>query len=144
LIGDGPLRAELEALTADLNLTDRVRFLGSRDDVAALLVAADVAVLSSRSEGLSLALLEAMAAGKPVVATRVGGNPEVLTDGETGRLVPPADPEALAAALLEVLDQPGQAAALGRAARSRVVERFSLRGMVTQYEQVYERLLHDT
>jgi glycosyltransferase involved in cell wall biosynthesis len=95
--------------------------------------------LSSLTEGVSLTLLEAMARGLPVVATRVGGNPEVVVDGETGVLVPPAQPEALAWALRVVLRDPRRAAQLGLAGRRRVEALFDVRRMIAEYEALYER-----
>jgi glycosyltransferase involved in cell wall biosynthesis len=140
LIGDGPLRGALEGQAAELGIADRVVFAGPRDDVARLLAMLDVVAVPSHTEGLSNALLEAMAMGRPVVATAAGGNADVVRDGENGRLVPPRDPEALAAAVLELLDSPAAAQALGRAARRSVAERYSLPRMITRYEQLYASL----
>ena len=103
LVGLGPLEDDLRALAVELGIGDRVRFPGSRDDVFALLPAFDAFVLSSRFEGLPIALLEAMATGVAPVATRVGGIPEVVTDGRDGLLVEPGDPAALAGALDRIL-----------------------------------------
>ena len=117
LVGDGPLRAELEALAADLGLAGVVHFLGTRDDVADLLAAADVFVLSSRHEGLPIAMLEAMAAGLPSVLTAVGGIPDVVAGGRAARLVSPGDPPSLATSIVELVgDDP-----LRRAMESRPV-----------------------
>lgn len=139
LVGDGPDRAGLEAQARVLGLADRTTFLGERPDVERLLPAMDLFVLSSREEGIPNALLEAMAAGRPSVATAVGGTPEVLEDGVTGWLVPPADPEALAAALGRVMDDPGEAARRGAAARRAVHERMSIDAMVRRHEDFYRR-----
>ncbi len=141
LIGDGPLRGRLEALAGELGIRDEVRFLGSRPDIPQLLALVDVAVLPSVEEGLPNAVLEAMAAGKPVVATRVGGIPEAVVHGETGLLVPPRDSAALAEAILWLLQHPAEAARFGAAGRRRVGEHFQLSTMVRQYEAVYERLV---
>ncbi len=141
LVGDGPERAALERLRLDLGLEGEVSFLGERHDVLERLRAADVFALSSTSEGLSLGLLEALAAGLPIVATRVGGNAEIVTDGETGRLVPPADPTALATALLACLTDPPLLVAMGRAARRRAEEHFDLAKVVATYESLYLELL---
>ncbi len=141
LIGDGPLRRELSDLQSDLGLRDHISFLGQRDDVARLLPQFDVFVLSSLSEGISIALLEAMAAGLPVVATNVGGNPEVVQHGVTGLLVPPQDSRALADALLQVLSDPEARQAMGRKGRERVEAHFSLSAMARHYGQIYERAL---
>jgi glycosyltransferase involved in cell wall biosynthesis len=138
LLSGRPIQqAELEAEARTLGVERHVRFLGFRDDVPALLDAMDVFVLPSLSEGLSLALLEAMAAAKPVVATRVGGNPELVVDGETGHLVPPRDPDALATAIARVLADRAAAARLGRQARQRVLDEFSVERMVGRYEALY-------
>ena len=107
-------------MAADLGLAGRVHFLGQRDDIPDLLAALDIFVLPSHSEGVSLALLEAMAAGLPVIATAVGGLPEVVTDGVNGLLIPPQDPEALAQALARLLDDPALAKKLGENARQHV------------------------
>lgn len=126
LAGDGGRREALEALAGRLGVGDAVRFLGHRDDVPRLLAACDVVALPSRAEALPTALLEAAAAGRPAVATRVGGTPEVVVHGETGLLVEPDDPDALARALADLLLDPERARRLGRAARRRAEERFDL------------------
>jgi sugar transferase (PEP-CTERM/EpsH1 system associated) len=137
IAGDGPCREELVQLAGTLGLCEHVRFLGEVQDVPALLARARVFVLSSVSEGISLTILEAMASGLPVVATSVGGNPEVVEDGRTGQLVPPRDPAALASALLRTAGNPDEAQLLGRAARRRVEAHFDIRKMVAQYEALY-------
>jgi glycosyltransferase involved in cell wall biosynthesis len=121
-----------------LALDDRVRFVGERADVERLLPAMDVFVLSSREEGIPNALLEAMAAERPCVATAVGGVPEVLRDGETGWLVPPGSPEALAGALEDVLGRPEEARRRGEAAGRLARETMSLDAMVRRHEAFYE------
>lgn len=140
LIGDGPLRKELEAEAARLSLGGGVTFAGTRGDIAELLPAFDVFVLSSTTEGISLTLVEAASAGLPIVATRVGGNPEIVRDGETGLLVPPGDPAALAAGL-ELLASDPDRAEMGRRGRARMVERFSVDRMVQAYEHLYAEVL---
>ncbi len=141
IVGDGPLRARLERQAADLGLADTVRFVGAVADVRTPLAAMDVFLLPSRAEGMSNALLEAMAAGRPVVATAVGGTREAVDADRTGILVPPGDPAALAAAALGLLADPVRAAAVGGAARRSVEEGFSARRMVAALEQLYtERL----
>jgi glycosyltransferase involved in cell wall biosynthesis len=137
LIGSGPLEAELRARVSREGLDEHVRFLGSRDDVAALLPALDVFVLGSRFEGLPIALLEAMAAEIACVATAVGGVPEAITDGLEGSLVPPGDPVALARALEVVLQDGELRAAMGRAGRSRVSNDFSIDRAVRRTEELY-------
>jgi glycosyltransferase involved in cell wall biosynthesis len=139
LAGDGPLRSEVEQSIVRLRLSDAVRMHGAIDDVRPVLSGASFFVLASTSEGVSLTLLEAMAAGLPVVATRVGGTPEVVDQGVTGVLVPPRAPEALADAMLWMLRQPGQRERMGRLARRRVEDRFDVRRTVAAYEQMYLR-----
>lgn len=141
LVGEGPLRRELEARVEAMGLGKSVRFLGTHQDVPALLALMDLVVHPSLEEGFSNAILEAMAAGKPVVATAVGGNPEAVVHGETGFLVPPRDSQALAEAMVWLLDHPTEAARFGEAGRRRVAERFELGAMIRQYEAVYERLV---
>lgn len=141
IAGDGPCRAELKTTVSALGLDGRVRLLGERDDVPSVLTAMDVFVLCSIGEGISNTILEAMASGLPVVATRVGGNPELVVDGSTGFLVEPRSPAALAAPLRRYLEDPGLLAHHGRAARDLAEAEFSLERMVGAYEQLYERLL---
>lgn len=127
IAGQGPLRAELEAFAHRLGVADRVAFLGVRDDMPDLLAAADALALASAWEGLPNIVLEAMAAGRPVVATRVGGTPELVVDGVTGRLVPPGDADALASAMQAVTALPFDARReAGERARAVVRERFTL------------------
>jgi len=139
--GDGSLRDALPARAAALGLGDRVRFLGAVDDVAELLAAADAFLMPSHHEGLGVAALEAMAAGIPVVASRVGGLPEAVVDGETGLLVPPADPAALAAAITRLAADPAHARELGAAGRARVQARFSMTAMAEGTLAVYRELV---
>ena len=141
IVGDGPLRGRLERQTADLGLGEIVHFTGAVADVRTALAAMDVFVLPSRAEGMSNALLEAMAAGRPVVATAVGGTCEAVETDRTGVLVPPGDPAALAGAAVALLADPRRAAALAGAAGRAVEERFSARQMVARLERLYtERL----
>jgi glycosyltransferase involved in cell wall biosynthesis len=137
IAGDGPCMAELRHLAAELGLAEHVEFLGMISDVAGLLGRASLFVLPSISEGVSLTLLEAMARGLPVVATRVGGTPEVVVDGETGFLVPPHDPAALAKAMVQVASDCERAQQLGEAGRRRVERHFDIRRMVADYEGLY-------
>jgi glycosyltransferase involved in cell wall biosynthesis len=116
-------------------------FLGARADVPEILACCDIAVLPSMAEGLSNALLEYMAAGLPVVATRVGGNVEVVTDNETGLLVPPEDDKALASAILRLLRDPGLARRLGESGKDQVRENFSYEQLIRQVDQLYGKLL---
>jgi len=140
-IGDGAYRAELERYARSLGLAGRLVFTGFRLDVAALLFEVSVSVLPSLSEGLSNVLLESMAVGVPVVATRVGGNPEAVDDEVTGLLVPPRNAPALADAIGRLLADPALAARLGQAGRRRVAERFSVEAMVRATEDLYLSLL---
>lgn len=137
LAGDGALRAQLESLAAAPALAGRVHLLGDRGDVAGLLRAFDVFVLSSLSEGYSIALLEACASALPIVATDVGGNAEIVQHGVNGLLVPPADPAALAQALRTLLADPLRAAAMGRAGQERVRREGSLSAMADRYDRLY-------
>jgi glycosyltransferase involved in cell wall biosynthesis len=140
IVGNGSTEPACRALAVELALGDSVHFLGFRLDIADLLQAMDVFVLSSRSEGLSLTLLEAEAAGLPIVATRVGGNPEVVQDGESGFLVPPDAPEPLAAALAQLLQDPALRARLGTRGRELYQDGFTLPAMVSGYERLYRSL----
>jgi glycosyltransferase involved in cell wall biosynthesis len=137
IAGDGVLRGDLERLTADLGIRDQVCFLGEVADIPALLARASLFVLPSHSEGISLTLLEAMARGVPVVATKVGGNAEVVMHGETGFLVPAADPAALAARIWQLLNDTERCQMMGRAGRRRVEAYFDIRGVLARYERLY-------
>src|SRR5262249_14466161 len=141
LVGDGELRSDLEAQARRLDLAPRMRFTGSRDDVADLLGLADVFVLPSESEGFGRVLVEAMAMARPIVATNVGGIPDIVRDGETGVLVEPANPVALAHAVRGLLDDPAGAARLGAAGRLRAESTFSLGAHVDNVERVYDEVL---
>jgi glycosyltransferase involved in cell wall biosynthesis len=133
--------AELQRLATTLGVIDRVTFTGRRSDIPDVLAAAAVSVMPSLNEALSNVLLESMAAGAPVVATRVGGTPEALDDGEAGLLVPPGDAAAITAAVSRLLDDRELACRLGRAARSVIAERFSVDRMVRSTEDLYSELL---
>jgi glycosyltransferase involved in cell wall biosynthesis len=135
--GDGPCLPQLRQLATQLGLGERVRFLGQVRDVPGLLSRASLFVLPSRTEGISLTLLEAMASGLAVVTTRVGGNPEVVADGETGLLVPAANPPALAAALLKLHEDADLRQRMGQAGRRRVEQHFEIGRMVAEYEELY-------
>lgn len=144
IVGDGPLRGALEARAADLGVASQVTFTGARNDTPDLMKGFDVFVLPSVNEGVSNTILEAMATGLPVVATRVGGNPELVADGVTGRLYEPGNPAALQEALLPYLTDPALRGAHGAAARERVVQNFSLDSMVTRYLSLYDELMGST
>ena len=138
--GDGPLAEPLRLRAAALGIGDRVRWLGHRSDVESVLAAGDVFVLSSVSEGMSNTILEAMAAGLPVVATRVGGADEMVVDGETGWPVPPEEPDAMAGALASLLRDADLRRRMGAAGRARARAEFSLEAMVARYEMLYLEL----
>jgi glycosyltransferase involved in cell wall biosynthesis len=141
VIGDGPLRAALERQVVQLGLSSRVSFLGSRRDLGDLLSAMDIFVLPSLWEGLPLSLVLAMGAGLPVVSTSVAGIPEVVADGRTGLLVPPADSGALQRALVRLVKSPDERQSLGAAAREYVLPRFGVDRYVASVISVYDRLL---
>ncbi len=141
LVGAGELEDAVREQVAGLGLESRVRFLGIRADVADILRASDVFVLSSRWEGNPMSVMEAMAAGLPVVSTAVGGVPELVQEGVTGRLVPSEDAGALAQAMQALVDDPARRQAMGAAARQHAVARFDIRHTVRMYEELYERLL---
>lgn len=141
LAGEGELRPHLENLIAELHLEQRVVLRGRVKDIPRFLASVDLAVLCSRSEGASNAILEYMAAGRAVVATAVGGTPHLLEDGVHGLLVPPGDAPALAAALVRLLDEPPLAARLAAAARQRVRDRHDARLRAGRYEALYDKLL---
>jgi glycosyltransferase involved in cell wall biosynthesis len=140
IAGDGPERPGLDRLIESLGLQDAVVFLGFRADVPAVLAATDVVVFSSASEGSPLAVMEAMEAARPIVATRVGGVPDLIDDEVHGFLVSPGNPAALAAAVARALDDPATAAAMGARARERCRRDFDIDGTVRQVERLYEEL----
>jgi len=144
LIGDGPLRPQIELQIAALGLNDAVNLLGNRADLEALLPALDVAVLTSSTEGMSNALLEAMACGLPIVATAVGGNLQLVQHGISGLLFPVGQPTALADALLALAQAPDTRQRMGLAARERIEREFSLDSMVRSFDRLYQRLLGRT
>jgi glycosyltransferase involved in cell wall biosynthesis len=140
--GRGPLEAEIHQRAAGADLAGRVRFLGSRGDVPALMNAADAYVLSSDWEGMPLVLQEASCTRLPIVATDVGGNREVVVDGKTGLLVPSKNAQALAAAMRQMMAMPpAQRRAMGEAAREHVALKFDLERVLNQWEQIYRELL---
>jgi sugar transferase (PEP-CTERM/EpsH1 system associated) len=141
IVGEGSLRAEIESLLNEAGLRDLAWLPGARNDVPEWLRTLDLFVLPSQAEGISNTILEAMACGLPVVATAVGGNAELVVDGETGRLVPANDPEALALAIRESGDNPERMRAQGAAGRQRVEERFSMEAMMAAYLKVYDAVL---
>jgi L-malate glycosyltransferase len=140
LVGDGPLRADLERQTAALDISGRVTFLGVRRDVPAVLAATDLFCLPSVSEAASLTLMEAMAAGLPVVVSDVGGNPEIVRAGRDGLLVPRRDHRALADAFVRILEDPQLALRCGRSGAARAREIYRLDRTIQRYDDVYRRV----
>jgi L-malate glycosyltransferase len=141
LVGDGEERPAIEALSAELGVHNHVLFMGARDDVDRLLPGVDVFILSSLSEGVSVTLLEAMATSLPIVATDVGGNPEVVDHGQTGLLSPRGDADALAENLTALLGDPGRRQSFGRAGRARLLDMFTQDRMHRQFAELYGRML---
>ena len=141
IVGDGELRPELEGQAAILGVADHVHFLGTRKEVAGLLTASDLFVLPSLWEGLPVALLEAMAAAKPIVATAVAGTDETIIPGQTGLLVPPGDSLVLAVSISRLLREPAKATAMGQAARRHIERCFSAERNAAEHLGLYRRLL---
>jgi glycosyltransferase involved in cell wall biosynthesis len=141
IAGDGPLRSSIERLSSELKISDKVYLLGERHDIPQVLKACDVFTLTSIAEGISNTILEAMASGLPVVATRVGGNPELVEHGISGYLVSARDVAALTAAYESYLNDPTLKDEHGRNARARTEQRFSLERMASQYAQLYQGLM---
>jgi glycosyltransferase involved in cell wall biosynthesis len=141
VLGDGELRGQLETLVRSMGIDDRVHFVGWWLDMPTALVDLDVVALSSRNEGTPVALIEALACGRPVVSTDVGGVRSVVQDGETGRLVPPGDPAALAATIAEVLRRPDRGLALAETGRTLVATRFGQDRLVDEISAIYDDLL---
>jgi glycosyltransferase involved in cell wall biosynthesis len=141
LAGDGVLRIQLEAQVADAGLNDRIHFLGSRSDVANLLAASDLFVLPSLWEGLSMALLEAMATGLPILASEVSGTVQAIVPGEHGLLIPPGDTQAIVDGLTQLLSDPDRAQKMGQAAKRRVKAEFSARKQADEHLALYYRTL---
>ena len=141
IAGDGPLRGELESLAAELGLGQAVRFLGRVEGVTAEMEQAAAVVVPSLGEGFGMVALEAAERGRPVIASAVGGLPEIVDDGRTGVLVPRADASALAAAIVDLARDPARAAALGRAARERALAEFSLARCGDRTDALYREAL---
>jgi glycosyltransferase involved in cell wall biosynthesis len=142
LAGEGPLKTDLEGLSQRLGIQDNVLFLGFRDDIDNLVSACDVIAMPSLWEGLSISLLEGMAAGKPVITTTIGSNREVTRNGEGAVLVPTKDENALASALKEMIDDPSQARQVAAKAKEIFYENYSEERMISQYRDLYMKLLH--
>ena len=141
LVGNGAERQPLESLARALGVDDVVSFLGERHDVPALLTQAGFYVSSSKTEGISLTILEAMSVGLPVVTTAVGGSPEIVDEGRTGYLAPSQNPQALADAIVRMCGRRQEWPTIGKAGRARIEQQFNVRTMMTGYEALYEELL---
>lgn len=141
IVGEGPLKKKLEAFVQQNHLSNCVQFFGTRRDIPLLLKAMDIFVSPAIKEAFGINLIEAMYNEIPCIATNVGGVPEVVTDGQTGILVPPANPEALAKAIKELLDKPELAKKYGEAGKRRVLEKFTVDKYIEQLESVYDNLL---
>lgn len=140
IIGDGQLRKDLEDLADKLNISGAVKFLGVRRDISELLKILDIFVLSSLSEAASVTIIEAMVAELPIVATNVGGNPEIIVNGKTGLLVPRGDAHVIAEALIEILRNPDKAKTMGSAGKQMANELFTLDKMLKSYSELYYSL----
>ena len=143
VIGDGPAANKLKSLADDLHLSQSIHFLGERPDVPDLVAALDILVLSSYTESFPNAILEAMAMGKPVVATNVGGIPELVEEGQTGFLVPPRDPKAIADRVLSLCRDSARRLQMGRAARAHVENNFTVQAVTARLEGIYIRSLRE-
>jgi glycosyltransferase involved in cell wall biosynthesis len=139
--GVGPELARMQALAGELGVSDRVSFLGFRTDLPELLALADIQVHTSDEEGVPLAILSGMAAGKPIVATRVGGIEEVIEHGRSGLLIPPRDPHVLADTVADLIADPARQRALGANARRFVVDEYSLRAATARVERLYAEVV---
>lgn len=139
---DHGLRAELEALAAARGIPEHIQFIGENADIPSLLAAADFGLLTSREEGFSNVILEAMSAGLPMIVTDVGGNPEAVLDGETGCVVPPCNPKAIGDAILRFARNPALRKRLGAAGRKRAEKEFSIERCVQSHAELYEELLN--
>lgn len=140
LVGDGPLRDELTHLASSLGITRHVHFFGRRSDVPVVLQAMDLFVLPSISEGMSNTILEAMSCGLPVVATDVGGNPEIIINNVTGRLVQSGDVDELASILTFLFDHPDRLQEMGNSSRKHIEDNYSIHEMINNYERLYQEL----
>jgi sugar transferase (PEP-CTERM/EpsH1 system associated) len=141
MVGDGPLRHESLAILEAAGLAELAWLPGERNDIPEIMRGLDCFVLPSLGEGISNTILEAMASGLPVIATAVGGNPELVQEGRTGHLVAAADPGALARAIIDLAQSPESARAMGNAGRKRIEAQFSMTAMIDSYQQIYDRLL---
>ena len=139
IVGEGRLLEKLQNQTIDLKISTNVIFIGTQNNIPEILNALDVFVLpSSKREGLGISILEAMATERPVIATSIGGIPEVVSDGETGILVPPEKVEDLAEAIIELLNYPDKAHTMGQMGGQKVREKFTTHRMLEEIEELYE------
>lgn len=143
IVGDGILRTEMENYARELGISDRAIFTGWRRDLPQIYADLNVLVVSSDNEGTPVSAIEAMASGVPVVGTRVGGLPDIITDGENGYLVPPKDPEALAEAILRILQNSELASRMGQTGQTMARERFAIQRLISDTENLYSRLLKE-
>lgn len=141
LAGEGPMRPDMERLAAELDISDKVHFLGHREDVPDLMAASDLLLLTSRSEGVPQAVTQALGMGLPVVATAVGGVPELVIHEKTGLLVPPENPQAVAEAMMRLMDDPQLTIRLEQEGRRHALSEFSLDAMLDKTERLFESLL---
>jgi glycosyltransferase involved in cell wall biosynthesis len=141
IVGDGVLRPEMEQHARELGIADRVVFTGWRRDLPRIYADTDILVVSSNNEGTTVSAIEAMAAGRPVIATQVGGLPDLIDHGQTGLLVPPGDRDGLATAMLSLLREPETACRMGQSARAMVQERSTVERLITDIEKLYDQLL---
>jgi glycosyltransferase involved in cell wall biosynthesis len=141
MIGEGPLRQDSLAILEAAGVADLAWLPGERKDIPEIMRGLDCFVLPSLGEGISNTILEAMASGLPVIATAVGGNVELVSEGISGRLVPAADPSALALAIVDLAQQPELAKSLGQQGRRQIEQRYSMTAMVQSYQQLYDQLL---
>lgn len=144
IVGDGPLEYTLKEQVKDLGLEGKVIFAGQREDIPYLLAAMDIFVLPSITEGLPLVLLEAMAAGKPVIASRISGIPEVIEDGVDGVLVEPANADVLASAIKNLLSDSSRSVRMAALANNKVNDKYTAKNMLKRYQALYERILSDS
>lgn len=142
MIGDGPLRSQCQQILAEAGVADLAWLPGERSDVPDVMRGLDCFVLPSLAEGISNTILEAMASGLPVIATAVGGNADLVAAGETGEIIPAANPEAMAQAIVRAASNPQRSQDMGRAGRQLVERRFSMNAMVAAYQGTYDKLLH--
>lgn len=141
MVGDGELRRNLELLVNELNITHRMIFCGFRQDQERMFQAVDAVVLTSRNEGLPVVIIEALSSGKPVIATRVGGVPELIKDGVSGYIVEPEDPNSIAQGLIKAVSEPDQTRLMGKVAQEQTLNAFDSQRLIRDMDQLYQRLM---